>query len=81
MSPGSQQWPTKDDTMTFHPMLPETGSLRFKQVPLVIPASKLAWWDGVHSGPQMRSLDERISAWRAEHIRALIEAIASKAAV
>jgi predicted DNA-binding transcriptional regulator AlpA len=67
-------------------MLPETGYVRLHQiigkpktkppVPPVIPVSKSTWWAGVKSGryPQpVRSLGKRITAWRVEDIRALIE--------
>ena len=67
--------------------LPETGYLRIKQIlgdpkaeppiPAVIPVSKSTWWAGVASGrypKPVRSLGQRITAWRVEDIRALIEA-------
>jgi len=68
--------------------LPETGYLRLPQIvgkpatesapaiPAIIPVSKSTWWAGVRSGryPQpTRALGERITAWRVEDIRALIE--------
>lgn len=68
--------------------LPETGYLRLAQIvgkpatddapaiPAIIPVSKSTWWAGVRSGryPQpVRSLGDRITAWRIEDIRALIE--------
>ncbi len=66
--------------------LPETGFLRLRQiignpkanppVPPVIPVSKSTWWEGVKSGryPQpVRTLGLRITAWRVEDIRSLIE--------
>jgi predicted DNA-binding transcriptional regulator AlpA len=67
--------------------LPETGFLRLSQIignptatppiPAVIPVSKSTWWEGVKSGryPQpVRTLGLRITAWRVEDIRALIDA-------
>lgn len=58
--------------------LPETGFLRLKQIlgprgP--IPVSKSTWWAGVKSGryPKPVKLGKRITAWRAEEIRKLIE--------
>ncbi len=67
--------------------LPETGFLRLTQIignpkavppiPAVIPVSKSTWWEGVKSGryPQpVRTLGLRITAWRVEDIRALIDA-------
>lgn len=67
--------------------LPETGFLRLSQIignpkaqppiPAIIPVSKSTWWEGVKSGryPQpVRTLGLRVTAWRVEDIRALIEA-------
>lgn len=67
--------------------IPATGYLRLPQIignrkstpptPPIIPVSKSTWWAGVRSGryPQpTRALGARITAWRAEDIRALIEA-------
>jgi prophage regulatory protein len=51
--------------------------------PAIIPVSKSTWWAGVRSGryPQpTRSLGPRITAWRVEDIRALIEQMAPGAA-
>ena len=66
--------------------LPEIGYVRLPQIignskakppiPAVIPVSKSTWWAGVKSGryPQpVRTLGRRITAWRVEDIRALIE--------
>lgn len=68
--------------------LPETGYLRLTAIvgkpatdnapaiPAIIPVSKSTWWAGVRSGryPQpTRALGDRITAWRVEDIRALIE--------
>lgn len=75
--------------------LPSTGFLRLRDIigrpatktdpgnPPIIPVSSSTWWAGVRSGryPQpTRALGERITAWRAEDIRALIEDTAPKAA-
>jgi prophage regulatory protein len=66
--------------------LPETGYLRLPQIigdrsaeppiPAVIPVSKSTWWEGVKSGrfPKPVKLGPRITAWRVEEIRALIDA-------
>ena len=77
--------------MQYHSTLPETGYLRLSQIvgkpatdsapaiPAIIPVSKSTWWAGVRSGryPQpTRALGSRITAWRIEDIRALIEAAA-----
>ena len=65
-----------------HP-LPPTGYLRLPQILAIIPVSKSTWWAGVRTGryPQpTRALGERITAWRVEDIRALIESAAPKVA-
>ena len=67
-------------------VLPETGFLRLlhiigdpkanPSIPPIIPVSKSTWWAGVKSGryPQpVRTLGARITAWRVEDIRSLIE--------
>jgi predicted DNA-binding transcriptional regulator AlpA len=64
----------------------DTGYLRLRQIigdprstpaiPALIPVSKSTWWEGVRAGryPQpVRSLGPRITVWRAQDIRALIE--------
>lgn len=70
--------------------LPETGYLRLSQIvgkpatkdapaiPALIPVSKSTWWAGVRAGrfPKPAKLGERITAWRVEDIRALIEQVA-----
>jgi predicted DNA-binding transcriptional regulator AlpA len=66
--------------------LPETGYLRLPQIignpkavppiPPLIPVGKSTWWAGVKSGrypKPVRTIGERITAWRVEDIRALIE--------
>lgn len=69
--------------------LPETGYLRLWQiigdpeaeppVPPVIPVSKSTWWEGVRSGRFSKpvKLGPRISAWRVEYIRALLDQFAN----
>lgn len=62
---------------------PDTGFVRVSDILKVIPVSKSTWWNGVRAGryPQpTRAFGERITAWRVEDIRALIEAAAPKAA-
>ena len=56
--------------------LPESGLVRLPQVLAVIPVSKSTWWAGVKSQrfPQpVYHLGPRITAWKVEDIRALIE--------
>lgn len=54
--------------------IPATGYLRLPEVLKFYPVSKSTWWNGVKSGkfPQGHKLSERITAWKAEDIRALI---------
>jgi len=59
-----------------HSELPETGFVRLPTLLQLIPVSKSTWWAGVKSGryPQpVRTLGQRITAWRVEDIRALIQ--------
>jgi hypothetical protein len=58
--------------------LPQTGFVRLQNIigpggP--IPVSKSTWWEGIKSGryPKPIKLGPRITAWRVEDIRALIE--------
>ena len=59
--------------------LPETGLLRLKSILAPdgpIPVSKSTWWAGVKDGrfPKPQKLGARVTVWRVEDIRALIEA-------
>jgi len=75
------------------PMLPESGYLRLAQIigrsagkgrpalPPIIPVSRSTWWAGVKSGryPQpTRALGMRITAWRVEDVRSLIDRCTTK---
>lgn len=65
--------------------LPSTGYLRLPQIlgnpksnppiPPLIPVSKTTWWEGIKKGrfPKPIKLSERVTAWRVEDIKALIE--------
>lgn len=66
-------------------IIPETGFLRLaqiigckraksKDIPL-IPVGKSTWWNGVKSGrfPKPIKLGQRITVWKAEDIRNLLE--------
>lgn len=67
--------------------LPEIGFLREPDIigdpysvppkPAVIPVGRSTWWAGVKSGryPKPVKLGPRITAWRVEDIRALIESL------
>jgi predicted DNA-binding transcriptional regulator AlpA len=58
--------------------LPQAGFVRLAQIlPPAgpIPVSKSTWWEGVRTGrfPKPVKLGPRITAWRVDDIRALIE--------
>ena len=66
--------------------LPSTGYLRLAQIignakakppiPPIIPVSRSTWWNGVRTGrfpKPVHHLGRRITAWRVEDIRTLIE--------
>ena len=55
--------------------LPETGFLRVNEVLKFIPVGKSTWWAGVKSGrfPAPIKLSDRVTVWRAEDIRTLID--------
>jgi predicted DNA-binding transcriptional regulator AlpA len=57
--------------------LPSTGFLRDRDVLQFIPIGRSAWWAGVKSGkyPKPVKIAPRTTAWRAEDIKALIEAL------
>ena len=65
--------------MSSHFELPNTGFVRLRSILAPkgpIPISKSTWWAGIKSGryPQpVRTLGARITAWRVEDIRALID--------
>ena len=58
--------------------LPETGFVRLPDILAVYPVGKSTWWAGCRSGkyPSPIKLSEKITAWRVEDIRALIERVA-----
>lgn len=56
--------------------LPNDGFVRLRHILQAIPISKSTWWAGVKTGryPQpVRTLGQRITAWRVEDIRELIK--------
>ena len=66
--------------MNGHPNnLPATGYVRLPDVLAAFPISKSTWWAGVRSGryPSGHKLSQRVTAWRVEDIRALIEQVAA----
>lgn len=58
--------------------LPATGFVRLPSVLSVIPVSKSTWWNGIKEGrfPRPTKIGPRVSAWRVEDIRALVERLA-----
>ena len=72
-------------------LLPETGYLRLPHIlgkpatenaaaiPALFPVCRSTWWAGVKSGRYLQpvKLGARITAWRVEDIRALIERVAA----
>lgn len=63
------------DKDTVKAALPETGYLRQAQVLRLIPVGKSTWWNGIKSGrfPKGVNLGGRVTAWKVEDIRELIE--------
>lgn len=64
--------------MAFNDGLPEGGFVRLRDILAPngpIPVSKSTWWAGVGSGryPKPVKLGPRITAWRVEDIRRLVE--------
>jgi len=76
--------------MKYHNPLPETGYVRLSQIignpkadppiPPIIPVSKSTWWIGVKAGnyPPPVKLGKRITVWRVEDIRKLIDSEGSQ---
>jgi predicted DNA-binding transcriptional regulator AlpA len=60
--------------------IPPTGFLRLSQVLALIPVGKSSWWRGCRNGrfPSPVKLGPRTTAWKAEDIAALVEAIGCK---
>lgn len=60
--------------------LPATGFLRLRQILVVIPISRSAWWKGVRAGhyPSAVKLSARVTAWRVEDVRRLIARLGEK---
>jgi prophage regulatory protein len=60
--------------------LPSTGFLRLKRVLEFVPVSSTEWWRGIHAGrfPRPVKLGPKMSAWRAEDIKAVIDRLNSE---
>lgn len=56
-------------------IIPETGFIRLPAVLKIFPVSKSTWWAGVKDGrfPKPVKLGQKITAWRVQDIRTLIE--------
>jgi len=61
-------------------IMPQTGFMRLSDVLKVIPIGKTTWWDGIKTGrfPKPIKLGKRTTAWKAEDIRSLIDALANQ---
>jgi prophage regulatory protein len=57
-----------------HTLLNEASFLRLEQILRIIPVGRTTWWNGVKSGrfPKPIKLGSRITAWKAEDIKDLI---------
>ena len=70
-----------EDGQMYKPTLPDTGFLRLTDIVAphgVYPVSKSVWWEGIKTGryPKGVKLSRRVTAWRVEEIRALIDRVA-----
>ena len=74
-NPSCAVFPTCSGAAVSPPTLPQTGFLRQSQVLLFIPVSKSTLWRRIRarSFPEPVKLSVRVTAWRAEDIRAWIE--------
>ena len=57
----------------------QQGFLRLPEVLSLVPVSKSTWWAGIKTNrfPPPVKISSRVTAWRAEDIAALIEALAT----
>lgn len=55
--------------------LPETGFIRLPDVLKVFPVSRSTWWAGIKDGkfPKGIKLSQRVTAWKVEEIKGLIQ--------
>ena len=68
---------SKQMKLNMNQILEDTGFLRLPEVLKLIPVSRASWWAGMKEGryPKSVHLSERVTAWKVEDIRALIERI------
>jgi prophage regulatory protein len=72
-----------NNTESLTASLPTTGYIRQAQlIPAIIPVSSATWWRWCKSGkaPKPVKLSEKVTAWRAEAIRAFIDELATASA-
>ncbi len=74
--PNDSSWPKSAISASAH--LPLTGFVRLSSILAPtgpIPVSKSTWWAGIKEGryPKPVKLGPRITAWRVEDIRELVE--------
>jgi prophage regulatory protein len=60
-----------------NPKIPNEGYMRLPAVLSVFPVSRSTWWAGISAGrfPKGVKLGPRITAWKVEDIRKLIESL------
>jgi Predicted transcriptional regulator len=85
---GSVSAPTQGQPLTFGDILkmnaiailPLTGFMRLPAVLSLIPVARSTWWAGVKSGryPAPVKLGPRMTAWKAEDVRSLINALGAQ---
>ena len=58
----------------YYHLLPDTGFVRLSTILKIIPVGKTTWYEGIKTGrfPKSVRLGKRITAWRVEDIRNLI---------
>lgn len=64
----------------FEDSLPISGFMRLPEVLRLFPVSKSTWWAGIKEGryPKPVKLGAKITAWRVEDIKTLIESMEGK---
>jgi prophage regulatory protein len=69
----------RPSALPIHRDLPDTGFLRLPQVLRFVPVGKSTWWAGVATGrfPKPIKLGAKTTVWKAEDIRALLDALGS----
>ena len=60
--------------------MPATGFLRLPAVLSLIPVGRSTWWAGIKSGryPKPVKLGPRMSAWKVEDVRSLINSFSAQ---